>query len=411
MTIERFRTIPTKSSPARVDRENRVIYGVSCAQAVEALGHRLILDNTTLQQLAEHGNAKKGGIKSRFTHPGLSADGLGKYLGRLKDFGVEGDKVLADLHLSDLASKSPDGDLAAYVMDLAEEDPEAFGMSVVIDTRRVWQLEDGGEVETEERPKNATTKMPLARIENFIACDAVDEPAANRDGMFSSALWATNQLSEQVFGEFDTLLDQYGFTPEKAWDFALKYFSARDIKTVKELRDMSKNQTETQAAPVADDVQAQLAAVQEQLAQFEAERAEANARAQKLEEALDASNRHAAELETKARNKRYAELSAAWFGNNHVAVLAALAEAAGEDSELFTGYVEQQNAMAAQMADSALFKSMGSDKTDEGRSAAGRLEAKAAALMAENPSLTKAQATVLAAEQNKDLYNEYLNER
>ena len=60
-----------------VDREARMIHGVSVAQAVEALGHELVLDSVTLDQLVACGNARTRGVKSRFTHPGLSADGLG----------------------------------------------------------------------------------------------------------------------------------------------------------------------------------------------------------------------------------------------------------------------------------------------------------------------------------------------
>lgn len=417
--IERFRSIPTKSSALRIDREARTIHGVSCAQAVEALGHRLILDSTTLQQLADKGNAAKAGIKSRFTHPGLSSDGLGKYLGRLRNFRVDGDKALADLHLSELASKSPDGDLGAYVMDLAEEDPEAFGMSVVIDANRVWQLEDGREVDAErddngrmKQPEGATTKHPLARVKSFIACDAVDEPAANRDGMFSSALWATNQLSEQVFGELDTLLDQYGVTPKKAFEFALKYFSARNISTVKEFSIMSEKQTKDDAAPVVDaGVQAQLAAMQEQLSQLEAERAEARERTQQLTAALDASNQRAAQLEQQAREERYKALSHGWFGNAHVAILTTLADAHGEGSPLFNAYVEQQNALAAQLEASQLFSEAGSDTAPTGGNAEERLSAEARALMAKNPRLTFAQAITQAAESNPELYAQYIEER
>lgn len=128
--------------PARVDREQHVIYGVSAMQAVEALGHRLMVDAKSLEQFVTLANATAHGLKSRFTHPGLSADGLGKHLGRIRNFRVEGDKAVGDLYLSETAAKSPHGDLRAYVESLAAEDPEAFGMSVVVDGYGAWQLHD-----------------------------------------------------------------------------------------------------------------------------------------------------------------------------------------------------------------------------------------------------------------------------
>src|SRR3990172_8997944 len=238
MAQTRFRSLPLRDNPARVDRTERVIYGVSAAQAVEALGHGMLLDAKTLQQIVDLGNKAKNGIKSRYTHPGLSSDGMGKHLGRMKNFRVEGDKAIGDLHLAESASKAPDGDLAGYVMDLAEEDSAAFGMSIVAAGARVWPLDDGTEITVDAyaeeddagyRPKNATTPKPVLRVDALDAVDVVDEPAANRDGMFSSALWRTNTLAESMFGEFDTLLKQVGMTPEKAWGYALKYFDARGV--------------------------------------------------------------------------------------------------------------------------------------------------------------------------------------
>jgi hypothetical protein len=225
-----FRSLPAFGLE-RVDWDNRRINGVSLAQAVPALGHAVTLDGVTLDQIAAEGNVKKRGVKSRFTHPGLSSDGLGKHLGRIKDLRVEGDKVLGDLHLSELASKSPDGDLAAYVMGLAEEDPEAFGMSIVGSGRYVYLDEDGNEREEEDLEEKGVPEgvLPVLRLDTLSACDVVDEPAANRDGMFSASLWASNKMSEEAFGDIDGFLERYNVSPEKAQEFATKYFNARGV--------------------------------------------------------------------------------------------------------------------------------------------------------------------------------------
>ena len=114
-----------------VDREARVIRGYSVVTRGEAKGHEAWIDETFLDQVVAVGNAIDTGLKSRFTHPGLCSDGLGKFLGRTRNFRRVDGRVVGDLHFAQAGSKSPDGDLAGYVMDLADEDPDAFGASIV----------------------------------------------------------------------------------------------------------------------------------------------------------------------------------------------------------------------------------------------------------------------------------------
>ncbi|HSG63300.1 MAG TPA: hypothetical protein VLA24_17885 [Pseudomonadales bacterium] len=385
MTTTRFRTLPLiETGELRVDRDERVIYGVSTAQAVEALGHNVMLDTVTLQQIVAQGNSKKSGVKSRFTHPGMSNDGMGKFLGRLKSFRLEGDKALADLHLSQMASKSPEGDLGEYVMSMAEEESDMLGLSIVFDMERVWQLESGEEVPVDEdRPENATTKMPLARVKNFVACDVVDEPAANRDGLFSSALWASNQDAEQAFDQLDTVLSEWGISPDKAYDVAIKYFNARGVKLTKGAIPMADKTSEATQPEVTTEqvtelstrlaaMQAQLAeqkaeaqAVKDALAAKEAAEAEALQRAVNLESALDASNERIARMEAEARKARFTAMATDWAGDTagHVELLEQLADGVGEDGKAFVFYVQTQNAISEQMATSALFDEIGTDKS------------------------------------------------
>lgn len=236
---------------AAVDRSAHVIYGVSALQAVEALGHRMLIDRTTLEQFVDISNGKPKGLKSRFTHPGLSADGMGKFLGRMRDFRIDGDKAIGDLHLSDTAARSPHGDLRDYVESLAESDPEAFGMSIVFEGYGSWVLSDGSEVDDAgHRPDGARDKMPTARIVDTYAVDAVDEPAANRDGLFGAFSKTTNLLAADVYklldgregiereigrfletgeigADFAPLLDEYDIDEEKARVFAAHYLEHR----------------------------------------------------------------------------------------------------------------------------------------------------------------------------------------
>lgn len=181
---------------AHVDREKGIIYGVSAMQAVTAKGHGVAADATSLKQIVDLGNADPNGIKVRFRHPEKDGDALGTVVGRLKAFRVVGDKAIADLHLSRSAALSPAGDLRSYLMAFAEEDPAAFGMSAVFKFDAVWRLPTGevpafrivdGEPRMIERPSGALNAVPVVRPSVLAAVDIVDDPAANRDGLFSAA--------------------------------------------------------------------------------------------------------------------------------------------------------------------------------------------------------------------------------
>lgn len=237
----RFRTMPAKGTPPKVDAAMGVIRGASAIQAVEALGHSLLVDDVMLRQVAELGNAA-GKTKSRFTHPGLCADGMGKQLGHVSAFRVEGDKTLCDLTFIDAARISPSGDLVAYTTKLAKDAPNDFGFSIVFEGTPVWKLPDGSEMKVDDvslrregpmgvsfaRPDTATTEIPFARAEALNAVDVVDEPAANRDGLFSAAFSSTTSaLAEQAFAWLDEFRDLHGIGFDKLDAFLSRYRLAR----------------------------------------------------------------------------------------------------------------------------------------------------------------------------------------
>ena len=96
----------------------------------EALGHQAWVDDQFIEQVGTELAKKKKGVVSRYTHPSQSADGLSRGLGRV-EFRSSGDgKVRGDLHFYKSAHKSPDGDLAGFLLELAAEDPESFGASI-----------------------------------------------------------------------------------------------------------------------------------------------------------------------------------------------------------------------------------------------------------------------------------------
>jgi hypothetical protein len=415
MAQTKFRSFPLRTQPNRVDREQRVIYGVSAAQQVDALGHGITLDSKTLQQIVDLGNAKPSGVKSRFTHPGLSSDGMGKHLGRMTNFRVEGDKAVGDLHLADAASKAPDGDLAGYVMDLADEDSAAFGLSIVAGGDVVWTLDNGVEVPVgEERPANALTELPVFRLDALDAVDVVDEPAANRDGMFSAHLWGTNQLAESMFGNFDELLTQVGMTPAQAWGYALKYFDARrvDMKgmAMQEQDNVNEAQDEEIVAAVEienEDTQEESGVTQEEalslqakLAAFEQREQAALAQAAALTAKVEA-------MEKEARLGRYKQLTEGWMGviADHMTVL----EATGEGSEAYVAYVRQMNALSEQIQTGGLFNEVGRNSKQLAGTAGERLEAEARKIQASD-GVSYAKAMELAAGRNPELYSAHVQE-
>ena len=429
-----FRSLPLRAEPVvSVDRDQHIIYGVSAAQAVEALGHDMILDGRTIAQVVEHGNSARNGVKSRFTHPGLSSTGLGKYLGRLRDFRQEGDKALADLHLADSAFKTPEGDLGTYVMDMAEHDPDMFGMSMVIQGRRVWTLADGSEMDVEDfkegrRPENAITEKPVVRVKQLMAVDAVDEPAANRDGLFAARhLWATNSLSQEAFDDIDEYLSGAGVTPQRAFQFALAYFTARGVD-VKEFKQMAEETRDTapeqpEATPVtpaaadpaaeqaAPDADAELAALKAQVAAMQAELdAKADQGAELAMRLLEAEQR-TEQLEHAAMRSRFAALAAGWYGDatKHADVLEKLAALDGESGEAFQFYVQTQNALFEQLRTSGLFGEKGNDKPGNFASATEQV-AQLAATRAKEQGISLGEAMKQVFGEQPGLYEQYVAE-
>lgn len=167
---ELLRTGVLRAAPGRVDRKQKVIYGAKLMQLGDVNDSRpWTVDEETLNQVLEFASQPNKGLKARWTHPNLSGDGLGKYLGRWQNPRIEEDAVVADLHLADVAFDTPKGDLGTYVMDLAEEDPEAFGISLATKLDDVMFTED--------------YEGPL-RLAGLRAGDFVDEPAATRGGLF-----------------------------------------------------------------------------------------------------------------------------------------------------------------------------------------------------------------------------------
>ncbi|WP_417625137.1 hypothetical protein [Paremcibacter congregatus] len=241
------------------DRGAGLIKHFSVITEGEALGHEMWCDGEFVQQVTDAINAAgDAGLKCRFTHPGLSADGMGKFLGNLKNASKEGNQAFCDLHFSTNAHNTPDGDLAEYVMNLAEEDPDKFGSSIVfLHDRKAEEMfyvehksEDSGEFQS---PDSANSKNYYhVRLKQLFGADMVDDPAANPGGLFhrgQEIAQEATSLMEFVLaddGAAAPVLAQFDVDPGRFKSFFDRFLEEHGLKVVsteKEPEAMTKETT------------------------------------------------------------------------------------------------------------------------------------------------------------------------
>lgn len=186
------------SHKPRVDHKNKIIYGYVVAQEGHFKSHgrgQFTLEG--LQRIVTLINAEKKGLKVRFTHPSLSEDGLGKFLGRATNARI--DEVIdhrqqlvrcvrADLHFNSTSFKEPPNGgrpLGPYVMELADTDPDALSSSLAI--RELEQREVLNEDGTRKKDEAGNTLPPIWIPLALHASDIVDTGDAV-DGLLSAEL-------------------------------------------------------------------------------------------------------------------------------------------------------------------------------------------------------------------------------
>jgi len=202
-----FRSTPIytiASDKPKVDFKTGIISKVAVNTEGEAKGHGVNLDADFVKDVTRLGNTWRHGLKARFGHPNMSSTALGTYVGRLKNFETEerDGKLIsfADLHLDEVAKKAPGGDLYTYVLELANSNPDQFGMSIVFTPGREYKIDkDGNRVVSGTQEFEDLEGDPFTEIIKLTACDVVDDPAANESGLFSETTFAgivTNFLEE-----------------------------------------------------------------------------------------------------------------------------------------------------------------------------------------------------------------------
>lgn len=193
--------------PIGVDEEKKIIHGYVVAQKgpFKSKG-RGEFDGLSLSSIMKLYGEHPNGLKSRFTHPSLSDDGLGKFLGRSKMPRLDGDLVRADLHLDETSFNTPSGNIGQYVMDLAKSDPGAFSSSLVLQKTEEFRLDAN---KRRLLDKDGEELPPLWRPVKLHASDVVDTGDAVDDFM-SAELGALDidQLPDALVRRGSQLLNQ-----------------------------------------------------------------------------------------------------------------------------------------------------------------------------------------------------------
>jgi len=233
--------------PARlsVDRTHPGrIRGASLITTGPAAGHGFEVDWKTVEQVTQFAQ----GLRGRWTHSRLSADGLGRHLGRWERVKSEsfwlcrgcevetgaplcqvcGDQAslewrsVGDFAFDPSAHRiRPDGlDVPApvYLMDRAEEDPSSLGISVVAH----FEFEEEPALEGEAAPARLARIASRADLRRG---DWVADPAANPIGLHAHTD-APSELTEGALQALDRVVARVGKRQAKAraLAFLARYF-------------------------------------------------------------------------------------------------------------------------------------------------------------------------------------------
>ena len=166
------------ASAGVIDAQTGIIRGVSLITKGPALGHGVMIDDKTLQQVKKAAEQYSGGLKVKLDHSG----GAGDIVGYIDTLRIEGEKLLGDLHLLESSVHR------AYILEIAERIPDTFGLSIAF----------SGPSE-----KSADKLTTLQRCSEIYSVDLVSEPAANA-GLFARKLKQLQSVeSEQPPAEIE----------------------------------------------------------------------------------------------------------------------------------------------------------------------------------------------------------------
>lgn len=176
-----------------VDRASGIIRGVSViTSGVEAKGHGFSIDHQTLESVMLCAEAYKDGVQVKVNH----GTGFDSIVGSLRNFRIEGEKLLADLHLLKTHEMCP------RVLEIAETMPASVGLSIAFSG-----------VPEKKNGEN------FVRCTELYSCDLVDHPAANPSGLFSARVDSKEKGmgdNPEVKSFFSQLGEYFKFSKEVA---------------------------------------------------------------------------------------------------------------------------------------------------------------------------------------------------
>jgi hypothetical protein len=175
-TLSPIRLRTRAKTRPHVDLAARVIRDVSVVSHGLAEGHDLWIDREFLAEVYQAMTENTAGTPACHEH-------YGREIGYLRAPRLTDDAVRADLHLND-------SDEARYLLQLATEDPAAFGLSIHFQNdvgaeaafRREHQ-DQAGRFTSPDVDNMAS--YPHARLADLQSADVVAEPAANPNGLFN----------------------------------------------------------------------------------------------------------------------------------------------------------------------------------------------------------------------------------
>jgi hypothetical protein len=139
------------------------------------LGEPVVVDATTLQQVALAGNAFADGLPVLFDH----GSGIADLVGSIRNLSIVADHVQGDLSL--LKKR----DSYEAILELAETMPNDFGLSIsFLNAPEPVMGSEGADIGDEhdgdEEPVTGSDIVAYAaRIEELYSCDLVQSPACN----------------------------------------------------------------------------------------------------------------------------------------------------------------------------------------------------------------------------------------
>jgi hypothetical protein len=155
---------------SKVDREQGVLIGVSVITEGIAKGHGVEIDQTTLEQVKACADAFPDGVQVKVNH----GTGFDAIVGTLRNFRLEGSKLLADLHLI------KNHKLREQILDVAELMPASVGLSIAF---------------------SGKPEKGKARCVELYSVDFVDRPAANPSGLFSDVDSTADGMADNLSPE------------------------------------------------------------------------------------------------------------------------------------------------------------------------------------------------------------------